>query len=281
MHGTENRSSIAPDHRSATVLRSADSAMQAAPSAQPNRLLELLRASSPGEYEAVSLHLETLEFTTGDVLFEPHGAIEYAWFPEGCVSSTVKLLTNGSRIEVAAAGVEGMVGMHVFLHTDSAPLQCIIQIPGPARRMSAAAFRQVTPPGSALHDLLRRYTQYAFNEAAQTVACNRMHTTEQRGARWLLMMHDRAQRDQFALTHEYLATMLGVWRPAASQMAEGMRKEGLIDYRRGKMRIVDRAGLQAVACECYASDRADYQRLFPSLDREGRTPLRLLQRPAE
>ena len=279
MRGTDGRSLSPSDTRSEATRRGAGVDARATPPAPPNRLLELLRAWSPAEHERVSRHLETLDFTTGDILFESRRPIAHAWFPEGCVSSTVKLLAGGTRIEVGAAGVEGMVGMHGFLHADSAPLDCLIQIPGQARRLPVAAFREASAPGSALHEILRRYTQYAYNEAAQSVACNRLHAIEQRGARWLLMMHDRAQRDQFPLTHEYLATMLGVWRPAVSQMADGMRTAGLIDYRRGRMRIVDRVGLEAAACECYASDRAEYERLFPSVDREGRTPIRSFPQP--
>jgi len=114
-----------------------------------------------------------------------------------------------------------------------------------------------------MHDILRRYTQYLFNQTAQSLACNRMHSLDQRCARWLLMTHDRVNgADTFDLKHEFLAVMLGVRRATVSVAAEALQKAGTIRYSRGKMTIVNRAGLEAASCECYQSDRADYERLL-------------------
>jgi CRP-like cAMP-binding protein len=198
----------------------------------------------------------------GTVLSEPNEPIPFVYFPEGCVTSVIKVLSSGKRIEVGTAGLEGMAGVPVFLGADASPLLNVIQVSGHAQCMAADDLRRLASAGTALHLILQRYSQYQFNQAAQSIACNWMHRIEHRCARWLLMTHDRVGVDQFDLTHEYLATMLGARRAGVSQVAEALRAAGLIRYQRGKIAIVNRAGLERASCECYASDRADYQRLL-------------------
>ncbi|HKG96130.1 MAG TPA: Crp/Fnr family transcriptional regulator [Gemmatimonadaceae bacterium] len=228
-----------------------------------NRLLGLLAVRSSAEYGRLLPLLESVTFARGQVLFEPGDPISSVHFPEGCVTSLIKVLSDGKRIEVGTTGREGLVGLPAFLDADSAPLLCVVQVPGAAQRLSAAALREAAFPGGVLHSLLQRYAQYLFDQAAQSVACNALHRVEKRCARWLLMTHDRAQSDQFGLTHEFLAAMLAVRRASVSGAAEALQRAGLIQYRRGKVTVVDRLGLERASCECYASDRADFERLLP------------------
>jgi len=228
-----------------------------------NSLLQRVQRESPEEYARLDALLETITLRRDDVLIEAGGAIPFVYFPEGSVGSLIRILSTGKRIEVGTAGLEGMVGIPAFLNAETTPVQCVVQVPGAARRLAARTLHEVAGPGTVLRSLLQRYAQYLFNQAAQSVACNWMHGIELRCARWLLMTHDRVVGDELALTHEYLATMLGARRAGVSEAAESLRSAGLIDYRRGKLTIVDRAGLERATCECYASDRADYARLFP------------------
>jgi CRP-like cAMP-binding protein len=201
----------------------------------------------------------------GSVLSEPEERIPFVYFPEGCVASVIKVLSNGKRIEVGTAGIEGMAGLPVFLGAETVPLLCLIQVPGRAQCMAAEDVRRLASAGTGLHAILQRYAQYQFDQAAQSIACNWFHRIDHRCARWLLMTQDRVQADHFDLTHEYLATMLGARRAGVSEVAEALKAAGLIKYRRGKITIVDRAGLERASCECYARDRSDYQRLLTDL----------------
>ena len=229
---------------------------------EANNLLRLLQTQSQSEYERLLSQSEMVTLERGAVLVEPGETIRYVYFPESAVASLIKVLSDDRRIEVGTAGMEGMAGLPVFLGADSVPVLCVIQVSGTARRLTATTLRELASHDSALHGILQRYAQYVFDQAAQSVACNWLHAINERCARWLLMTHDRVDGDQFVLTHEYLATMLGARRAGVSEAAEALQKAGLIRYSRGKMSITDRAGLERASCECYASDRADYERLL-------------------
>jgi CRP-like cAMP-binding protein len=231
--------------------------------AETNYLLRRLQEQSPCEYARLLPALDSVTLSRGHMLFEPGEPIADVHFPASCVASLIKVLSDGKRIEVGTTGLEGMAGLPAFLDAASTPIQGVIQIAGRARRMTVAALRELAVSGTALHGLLQRYAQYVFDQAAQSTACNSLHRVEQRCARWLLMTHDRVRADEFELTHEYLAAMLGVRRASVSEVAESLQEAGLIRYRRGRIAIVDRAGLERASCECYESDRADYDRLFP------------------
>lgn len=226
---------------------------------EQNHLLRLL-ARSPDE--PLLQQMETVMLEAKHVVYGPDECIPYVYFPETAVCSVVKVMSDGRRVEVCTIGNEGTTGVPVFLGASSTRTQCFIQIAGTAKRLSAAAFRDAARDRGALHDILQPYAQYLFDQVAQAVACNRLHALEQRCARWLLMTHDRVGADQFALTQEFLSFMLGVHRPAVTIAEGALRHAGLIRYSRGKVRVLDRAGLEAAACECYASDRANFDRLL-------------------
>jgi CRP-like cAMP-binding protein len=165
-------------------------------------------------------------------------------------------------VEVGTIGKEGMDGLPVFLGAQTAPLTSFCQVPGDAARMTADAFRSEVGPGDRLHELLRRFTEATLVFAAQSSACNRLHPVEQRCSRWILHTHDRVGRDEYSLTQEFLAQMLGVRRASVSEVASSFQEEGLISYRRGNLRILDRSGLEAVTCECHSVITKEFERLL-------------------
>ncbi|MBD2534751.1 Crp/Fnr family transcriptional regulator [Nostoc flagelliforme FACHB-838] len=187
--------------------------------------------------------------------------IEYVYFLNYGVASMLTVLTDGSAIEVATVGNEGMVGLPVFLGADRIPGECFIQVPGYGLRMRVDAFKTHVTASSRLHDLLQRYTQGLFNQIAQSAACNRLHSIEERLCRWLLMTADRVETNSFPLTQEFLSKMLGVNRSSVSLSASVLQRAGLISYVRGQMTILDRDGLEATTCECYQVVKAEFERL--------------------
>ena len=230
--------------------------------AERNHLLRLLAAESPLAYAELLAVAERVPLALAAMLYAPSEPIAYAYFPLSAVCSILMPMADGHEVEVGTVGYEGMVGLALFLAGASSPTLCVCQIPGEALRLPAAAFQAAAAPGTALHAVLQRFAHYLFDQAAQTAACNRLHALDARCARWLLMTHDRVGDSQFPLTQEFLARMLGVRRAGVSVAAGRLQDAGLIRYRRGGVRVVDRAGLEALACECYGADRADYARLL-------------------
>lgn len=224
-----------------------------------NRLL----ASLPREeYERLQPYLKhvTLEFK--QELYQPNESIDFVYFPLDGVYSLLSLTAEGELIEVATVGNEGMVGLPVFLGVTEVPGLSMAQVPGNALRMRAEDFQAQATHGTALHDMLHRYTQALFNFISQSAVCNRVHSIEQRCCRWLLLTHDRVGTDTFPLTHEFLSQMLGVRRAGVSEVAARLQNAGLISYRYGKMTIMDRAGLKAACCECYELVKGEFKRLI-------------------
>jgi CRP-like cAMP-binding protein len=210
--------------------------------------------------------LEIVPLTVRQELIEAGRPFHHVYFMLTGVTSLVSALEDGSIIEVATVGNEGMVGLAAFLGTATLPLTAFVQVPGEALRLSVAALAEETRGGGPLNDALRLYTQALLNQIAQSAACNRIHAIEERCARWLLMTHDRVTADEFPLTQEFLSQMLGVRRAGVSVAAGMLQKAGLIAYQRGKIRIIDRVGLEEASCECYELIRREYDRLLPKGD---------------
>ena len=217
------------------------------PDADRHRLLPLM--------ERVRLELK-------HVLYEPNAPVAYVYFPLTGVMSLLTVMDDGSSIEVATVGNEGMVGLPVFLGAGSMPGKALSQIPGDSMRMPAESFRREANAGGALQAILQRYTQGLLNQIAQSAACNRLHPMTERCARWLLMTHDRVGRDEFPLTHEFLSQMLGVRRATVTVATGTLQQAGLIRSRRGSITILDREGLENASCECYRIIREEYDRLL-------------------
>ncbi len=219
----------------------------------------LLDALPEGELEILRPHLEVVALGQKDTLIERYAPIESVYFPTGCVASLVAEIEDGQIVEV---GKEGMVGLPVFLGVKTVPLGCFCQVPGDAIKLGSDVLRAEVRPGSKLHELLQRYTEVTFVFAAQSSACNRLHSVEQRASRWLLQTHDRVGRDEFGLTQEFLSQMLGVRRASVSEVAAELQEAGCISYSCGAIKLLDRASLEAKSCECYRVIAGELERLL-------------------
>ncbi|PZM81466.1 MAG: Crp/Fnr family transcriptional regulator [Candidatus Melainabacteria bacterium] len=223
-----------------------------------NTLLEKL---SVEERNSLFPGMELTEFSPKETVYSPRQSLAHAYFPETCVMSLITVLEDGSEIEAATIGNEGMIGIPLLLAGDQMPSKVVCQIGGSAWRIPADELIKAVEKDAVLFLNLRRYAQALFDLLAQSTACNRLHTIEQRCARWLLSTHDRIEGDTFFLTHEFLATMLGVRRPGVSLVAKSLQDSGFVSYKHGKMTIRDRNGLEGISCECYAAVRESYGRL--------------------
>ena len=221
----------------------------------------ILAALPPAEYSRIASDLEPFALATHTVLYEADTPISHVYFPtSGCISM-VNVMQEGA-VEVGTIGFEGFAGLPLLLDDDRMPTRAFVQLTGNSYRMQAALFQRSLERNPMFERLLNRHSLALFNQAAQSVACNRLHTLESRCARWLLMTHDRMRMEPFTLTHEFLSYMLGVHRPAVTLAAGVLQRAGLIRYTRGKVTVLDRPGLEAVACACYEVTRKNYERLI-------------------
>src|SRR5215210_2986906 len=194
------------------------------------RLNQLLAALPPEELEALRPDLENVPLAFRQVLYEPERPLEHVYFPHRGVASLLTQLEDGSSIEVATVGPEGIVGLTVFLGETTVSGKCFVQVPGEAARMGTDAFRRALARSPKLHQLLSRYTLALLNQLAQNSACNRSHSVEERLARWLLLTEDRVHEPTFPMTQEFMSQMLGVSRPTVSMTASILQKAGFITY---------------------------------------------------
>ena len=226
----------------------------------------LLRSLPADQYEEILPYLEPVELSSRQVLWQPDTIIHSLYFPRTCVVSLLTPLADELPVEAATVGREGMAGTPVVLGVRVAHVQAIAQVPGRAVRMDAERFStQLRQGDGVLFPLLLRYAQALHEQTAQSVACNRRHAIEERCARWLLMTADRVGADQFPLTQEFLAFMLGVRRASVTVAAGMLQLAGLIEYNRGKITVLDRARLESASCECYRVVRRRYDKLLGSL----------------
>ncbi|MDY3557260.1 Crp/Fnr family transcriptional regulator [Gemmata sp. JC717] len=218
-----------------------------------NRLLSTL---PPAELGRLLPHMADVTLGPRDVVYEPGGLLEYVYFPRAGVISAVVLMGDGRSAEAAGIGPEGMAGVSSALGADRSRERVFCQVaPCRCRRMPAAAFAAAVRESGTVRDVVYRYVRAVMTVAARQAACNCLHSADERCARWLLQCHDRAGTDEFPLTHEFLAQMLGVRRATVTVTAGTLQAAGLITYKSGLVRICDRAGLEAAACECYAAIR--------------------------
>lgn len=232
-----------------------------------NRLLVSLDAS---DLDSINGDLEIGEYASGHILYEPHEAADFVYFPYSCVVSIVNSVDGGSSVEVGTVGNEGMAGLAVFLDSGESPSRTLVQVAGRMARLRAASFRALVESSPRFRLMMNRYTLAFLNQVAQTATCNRAHTIDERCARWLLMTHDRVDGDTFSLTHEFLAFMLGVRRAGVTVAAGILQKAGLITYRRGNIKVVNRPGLEDAACECYKIVRDEFEKLLSTQNERGR-----------
>ncbi len=224
-----------------------------------NRLLAALPAT---DYKILLPALELVQFPLGEVVFESGGTPAYVYFPSDCIISLLYVLRDGASAEIAVIGFEGLVGISLFMGGESMPNRAVVQSAGSGYRLKAAVLKKQFDRGGALQHLALRYTQALITQMAQTAVCNRHHSLDQQLCRWMLLSLDRLQSNEIVMTQELIAKMLGVRREGVTEAAGRMQKAGLIQYARGRIKVLDRSVLETRVCECYVVVKKEYDRLL-------------------
>ncbi|MFM0240602.1 Crp/Fnr family transcriptional regulator [Paraburkholderia phytofirmans] len=227
-----------------------------------NRLLEALTTQ---EWEALAPHLELVELTTGQLLSKSGELIRTVYFPVTAIVSLLQTMENGSSVEIAAIGRDGTTGVPILTGGDTMPASVQAQCGGFAHRISANALREALSDCASLRSLMLLYMQALLTQVAQTAACNRLHRIDEQLCRWLLVDIDRSGTSDLQVTHQMIADMLGVRREGVTEASGKLSAADLIHHSRGRVRILDRTGLEARACECYGIVKCEFDRLLPRL----------------
>ncbi|MEM8719810.1 MAG: Crp/Fnr family transcriptional regulator [Cyanobacteria bacterium P01_G01_bin.39] len=232
-------------------------------SLHPNPPINRLLAALPSEeYQRLTPHLKPVELPQHKILYHAGQHYEYAYFPSHSIVSTVAIMENGSTTEIGVIGNEGMVGLPIILDTSYTNSTAIVQVGNGGYRIAAEQLQEELNSQGALKRLLMRYVQARIIQLGQTAACNRYHSVEQRFARWLLTVRDSIQKDEFQLTQEFISQMLGVRRTGVTEVASKFQKAGIIQYKRGLIRILSQEKLEASTCECYGLIAKEFSRLL-------------------
>jgi CRP-like cAMP-binding protein len=225
---------------------------------------QLLAALPDAEWQRWQPHLEPVTLTLGDVLYEAGDTLGYVYFPTSAIVSLLYVMEDGASAEIAVVGLEGVVGVSLFMGGLSTPSRAVVQSAGQGFRLRAQIMKdEFNRAGPVLH-LLLRYTQALITQMSQTAVCNRHHSLDQQLCRWLLLSLDRLRGNELVMTQELIANMLGVRREGVTEGALKLQKAGLIRYVRGHITVLDRAGLEACTCECYGVVKKEYDRLLPA-----------------
>lgn len=212
---------------------------------------QLLAALPKKDYQGIQRSLEEIPLVFGEVLFEPNVLVSDVYFPNSGIVSLLAGANERSPLEVGMVGKEGMVGVGVFLGVNTSVNRAVVQGSGSAMKMKGASLRRHCDKGGALFRFLQRYSYSVLTQITQSAVCNQFHPLDARLARWLLMTHDRMGDDEFRLTQDFVSNMLGVRREGVSIAAGNLQKLNLIRYSRGRLKILDRAGLEATSCGCH------------------------------
>ncbi len=227
---------------------------------KPNQLLAAL---PPKGFAHLAEHLEPVQLSLGELLYEPDSAQPWVYFPDGSIISLLYVMENGSSGEIAIVGNDGLLGVALFMGGETTPTSAVVQSAGQARRMPAEPLLQAFETLPVLRHLLLRYTQALFTQMGQTAVCNRHHSIDQQLCRWLLMSLDRLPSNKLIMTQELIANMLGVRREGVTEAAGKLQRAGAISYSRGHIEVLDRPLLETMSCECYEVVRSEYARLLP------------------
>jgi len=223
----------------------------------------LLAALPDPEWRRWQQLLEKVEMPLGEVLYESGATLTHVYFPTTSIVSLLYVMENGASAEIAVVGNEGLVGVALFMGGESTPSRAVVQSAGHGFRLKAQWMKdEFNRAGPVLH-LLLRYTQALITQMSQTAVCNRHHSLDQQLCRWLLLSLDRLQGDELVMTQELISNMLGVRREGVTESANKLQQAGLISYARGRITVLDRAGLEKRTCECYAVVKREYDRLLP------------------
>src|SRR3569623_2088420 len=252
-----------PVHLRGTAI-SESSLMPTLHSPMQNRLFAALPAA---EFDRLSPHLEWVTMPLGEVLYESGGQIQLVYFPTTSIVSLLYVLEDGASAEIAVVGNEGILGISLFMGGDSTPSRAVVQSAGHGYRLKAELLKQEFNRAGPVLRLLLRYTQALITQMTQTAVCNRHHSIEQQLCRWLLLSLDRLSSDSLTMTQELIANMLGVRREGVTEAAGNLQRAGLIRYSRGRIEVLDRAGLEKTVCECYAVVKKEYDRLLADIPR--------------
>jgi len=233
-------------------------------SSHETKLNQLLAALPDVEMRRLLPHLEYIEMPLGLVLYESGGIERSVYLPTSAIVSLLYVMANGDAAEIAVIGNEGLVGISLFLGGGSTPSRAVVQSGGRGFRMKAQIMKDEFDRGGPVARLLLRYTQALITQMSQTAVCNRHHSLDQQLCRWLLMSMDRLRGSELMMTQELIANMLGVRREGVTEGALKLQKSGLISYSRGRIKVLDRKGLEARVCECYGVVKLEYERLLPA-----------------
>jgi CRP-like cAMP-binding protein len=231
------------------------------PSPDP-RANHLLASLPESDYQVLAAQLERMSMPLGMAVYESGSAQGFVYFPVDSIISLLYVLENGASTEIAVTGNEGLVGISLFMGGESTPSRAIVQSAGHGYRVRGAVLRQLFESSGDVQHLLLRFTQALITQMTQTAVCNRHHAVDQQLCRWLLLMLDRLASDEVLMTQELIANMLGVRREGVTEAAGKLQAEGLIEYRRGRITVLDRPQLEARVCECYGVVKKEYDRLL-------------------
>jgi len=232
---------------------------------QNPHLNHLLDALLKVDYDRVYPNLELVEMPLGKVLCDSGDRLNHVYFPTTSIVSLLYAMENGTSAEIALVGNEGMFGVQILLGGDTTPSQAVVQSAGYGYRMKAQLLKNEVAFGGPLQRLLLRYTQALITQMSQTAVCNRHHSLQQQLCRWLLLSIDRLSSNDLNMTQELIANMLGVRRESVTDAAGTLQNMGLISYKRGSIKVLDRKGLEAKSCECYQVVKDEMDRLLPAL----------------
>jgi CRP-like cAMP-binding protein len=238
------------------------------PSPDP-RANQLLASLPESEYETLAAQLEPVPMPLGMAVYESGGTQGFVYFPIDSIVSLLYVLENGASTEIAVTGKEGLVGISLFMGGESTPSRAVVQSAGQGYRVRGAALRHLFESSGDVQHLLLRFTQALITQMTQTAVCNRHHSVDQQLCRWLLLMLDRLASSEVLMTQELIANMLGVRREGVTEAAGKLQQEGLIEYRRGRIRVLDRNRLEERVCECYSVVKREYERLMPHHQESG------------
>ena len=236
--------------------------MVAAINPKQNHLLDALLKA---EFDRLSPNLVHVELPLGKVMYESGGLLEHVYFPTTSIISLLYVMENGAAAEIAVVGNEGILGISLFMGGETTSSRAIVQSAGHAYRLEAQLLKDEFNRAGPVQRLLLRYTQALITQMAQTAVCNRHHTVEQQLCRWLLLSLDRLASDELIMTQELIANMLGVRREGVTESACRLQKDGIINYSRGHITVINRKKLESRSCECYKVVKAEFDRLLPAL----------------